>query len=1261
MNILGSKIFIFGGQVEGYFFNDLVAFDLNALQQSSNKWEILIPNTSDSGQAPGLAPPPRTNHTVITWNNKLFLFGGTDGIHWYNDVWSYDHGTNAWTLQECIGFIPTAREGHAAALVGDVMYVFGGRTEEGKDLGDLAAFRIPTKRWYTFQNMGPSPSPRSGHGLTAAGDKVFVVGGEPSSAPRDPNELSLTYVLDTSKIRYPADSQQPNGVKAGSRRPSVGDRSGTPSQERTGSSQGQYANGIAKWSSRNTSEDSITEPHQAPRGRQDSIPDPSASSGPGPPQLTQGRPARSSPAGLPSGPPAGPPPGGPPPSVPQSQSQNDRVVPQMKSTPPARLPYAGGPGGRESPQVMQRTESPQVNGVLPNTRGPSVGRGRPQSPPGSFPHSPPRQHTETMNSYSSTPATTQQPLGITNGQSPPASQEAVSRIARPEESFDSATRDLGRNDGDTAPSRYNADQRDRSTSAPGTHPVVDSGMGSSGTSPALSQQQEALLKELESQRTKNAWYASELSMARKAGYRSSNNNGGMQYEDKETVDDDEKPLMEALFKMRAELASVQDSLKLQRSDASEQIASVERQRDAAVSEAIYHRTRAASRGGKDDSLDLSGPGADREQDSARRLAIALSSQAELQSRIHALAAEIDAERRARQIAEQSADTAHSRAVELDAHKQASSSELEHLRGELHEAERALRQATVDATNHQATTKGLQVDKNELNGKLAVLNEQSENHDSVLASLREAVTASTEKSSTLERKLDHERRERSSLEEKLAQLKGEHESRVSELENTSRRLQDTEELAASHAAEARTHREAVLAGFGRVHDRSQGNDEIQDERVEALQAQLDSANAVARRNQEAADTGAERLRRAEERIAGLEAYQEQTSREGLNMRRQLQQQSRDAVALHSEKAELQKQLSGIKMDGTALQVQHAALRNVLAERGMDPNSSPRSRGLVGDEPRFRELESQLEAQTQAHEEMRKTFEKREHDANRGWEEKIAALDSDYQAAVKYLKGTEKMLSKMKQELQRYKTANKELEDQVKSGEGESRAGATPTPPPAWDAERSKLHADLEAMSQRMNSSQQQLEQQMAEVRAAYAEREMAQQTLASSQKQSERELASSKELSQKLERRAIEAERKVQTLLDTVGNSVENYRHSRSINGLHAEETHHKGHYRGHSASSLGAESNYSNPGETSNIGDRNSMALDSLASELETLRSHWETTNKNYRSSQQSINPVTPGPTGQFANESESLANWRRKLDLREREDSAGRESESTV
>jgi Galactose oxidase, central domain len=86
---------------------------------------------------------------VLFFTDGLSSFGGTDGQYHYNDTWAFDISTRKWSELQCIGFIPSPREGHAAALVDDVVYVFGGRGVDGKDLGDLAAFKI-SSRWKIF-------------------------------------------------------------------------------------------------------------------------------------------------------------------------------------------------------------------------------------------------------------------------------------------------------------------------------------------------------------------------------------------------------------------------------------------------------------------------------------------------------------------------------------------------------------------------------------------------------------------------------------------------------------------------------------------------------------------------------------------------------------------------------------------------------------------------------------------------------------------------------------------------------------------------------------------------------------------------------------------------------------------------------------------------------------------------------------------------------------------------------------------------------
>ncbi|GAA5912164.1 hypothetical protein JCM8208_000921 [Rhodotorula glutinis] len=201
--MVGSRFFVFGGQTDdGGFRNDLCWFDLQKLKMGQPSWSFV-------DYRPGqVVPPPRTGHTCVTHGDSLYIFGGTDGQYHYNDTWQYDLSSGEWTELACIGYIPVPREGHAATLVDDVMYVFGGRGVDGKDLDDLAAFKISNHRWFMFQNMGPAPSGRSGHAMATYGSKVLVLGGESYTSTKA-DDPAFIHVLDTTKIKYPPDSARP--------------------------------------------------------------------------------------------------------------------------------------------------------------------------------------------------------------------------------------------------------------------------------------------------------------------------------------------------------------------------------------------------------------------------------------------------------------------------------------------------------------------------------------------------------------------------------------------------------------------------------------------------------------------------------------------------------------------------------------------------------------------------------------------------------------------------------------------------------------------------------------------------------------------------------------------------------------------------------------------------------------------------------------------------------------------------------------------
>jgi hypothetical protein len=789
-----------------------------------------------------------------------------------------------------------------------------------------------------------------------------------------------------------------------------------------------------------------------------------------------------------------------------------------------------------------------------------------------------------------------------------------------------------------------------------------------------------LAKELEVARNRNAWYESELALARRAGYNQTPTQSKfLDDQAAQSFGDDDRPLIEALVAMKTELADVQNSVTARVQAAAQKVAEVEQQRDAAVREAAYSRAKLAAQGGSqdgtpqlDDSVgDL--PHSDRSIESNRKLASALALQSELRAKLEVVNAELAAEKKARQLAEDSGEAAHRRAAELDQAR--NPGELESLRAELHEAQRIAREESAARADAQARAKLLEVDKEEHGRRLEDSLSKSSNHATVLASLREALTSSSDRSALLERKLEEERGQHGNAKRKFLQLKTEHEERTAELDAASRRLRDAEELAETHAIEAKKHRNVLMAGLDQLNARNVDDSKnvIADKRVLILQQQVLEANALVQKYQAEADDASDKLRRAEERIAGLEAYQQQTSRENLGIRKQLQEAVKAAQTVQAQHAEVKQRLESHQRDTSALSVQHNALKELLGERtpgaGGADRSSPGGRLGSPDTVRLRELEQKLEESRRLHDETKTSFESKEQESELAYREKIEQLEQDYQSAVSYVKGTEKMLKRMKDELTKSKSANGKLQAELDRSVADRDATRTVDQegPANWESERRALRREIEEMQESVKGSVYQLERQMEEVQAelhnAEQERdhyrishEKTQQYLSHATQQAQADIDKLRTENSMLESRAMDAENKVSELLDQMESSVDNYRRQSrgpgAANGLsHAQNNAHL-HTRNPSnasylsASTVGADSVYS-----SGAGDRNSLALDNLASELETLRTQWEGTHRSYRLSNQFEFERAPsndaGAGGELSN---SLATWRKRLDAEEKD-----------
>ena len=1312
-------------------------------------------------------------------------FGGTNGTQWFNDVWSYDPKVVAWSQLDCIGYIPAPREGHSAALVDDVMYIFGGRTEEGTDLGDLAAFRITSRRWYTFQNMGPSPSPRSGHSMTAFGKQIVVLAGEPSSAARDPSELSMVYVLNTAKIRYPND-QQIQSTPAGERVP--GNR--RPSQERGMGipNRGIGApNGAPEGLNRNFSgsrESMAVGGSRGPaigpgHGSRPGAPgqDMNMANGPSPPGGGSRLP-RASMAQAPSGPP--PQQQAPPPRANGVMSPNNGA----RSRTPTRENRGFGPPvdtGREPSFEKENVSPPIVSPVgreaprqVPPARSmsPAVnGRRTPTQPTGQQSMQQPARFADQAAGYDE-PHKYDPSFGVLGSrqaiQEPSAdeidrftsagpSQQQRSFSDQYDEPNDVSMRNNRIQRDDSIPRQQleqletkhqglqsqfevlenqhqglrgeyqglrsdhqdlqsdhqdlQSEHQDLQSKLRGLESELqrlqtehhgfqnehqdlqEKHQGLQSEHQGLQTQHQDLIQALEAAKSRNAWYASEMALARQAGYQPNTSGSPLDEKAAQSFGNEDQPLLEALIAVRAQLAEVQSNLEAREDAAAQEVAAAEQQRDTAIREAVYAKARLAAHGGSHvgtpqsdvTSRDL-GPD-DRSSDIARKLATALATQNELRVTIAAMTNEVQHERQAREAAEGTADAAHKRAAEFDQAR--NPGELESLRSELHEVGKTVREESAAKSEAQSRAQLLAVDKEDLERKLGEALENTKQHSITVVSLREAVTASTDKAHLLEKKLNDERRQRELLDQKLLQLRAEHEERTAELEDTTRKLRDAEEMASANAAEAKTHRQAVVSGLDKLNSRSLAgqNTPVEDERVPLLKVQVENAHALVRKNQTAADDAAEKLRRAEERIAGLEAYQEQSSRDGLAVRKQLQDTVRELRDSQSQHSAVQRALESHQRDASALSVQHSALKELLDERGASSeNGGSRSRNLdspayrldTPDNSRLRELEQELEASRQAHQETKSLIESRELEADRTYREKLELLENDYQSAVHYVKGTEKMLKRMKDELTKYKKQNERLQSELDGAQrSHSERSMEPEAAAEWEQERNSLQREIEEIQRSVKDSHSQLEAQMAQVRselyAAQQEREhyrqsneQAQQQLAHTAQQARSELDQLKNENSMLEARALDAEQKVTLLLDQVGTSVGNYRrqsqqlnghgHARGLSNASTTSTNFRG---GHS------HTDSANPGTIPNTGpienNRNSLALDSLASELETLRSHWADTHRTYRlSSQFDFERSNPNSAVGSGNMSDSLANWRKRLDAEEAQKGRGGQRDSS-
>ncbi|KAI9267932.1 hypothetical protein BDA99DRAFT_435672 [Phascolomyces articulosus] len=177
------ELYVFGGGVGPYYFNDVFMFDTDKLRWSK------VTTT-------GTPPMPRRAHTCNVWRESLVVVGGGDGAHALADVHTLDLTQDPphWSVITTTGSSPPERGYHTTTLVKDKLVVYGG--SDGKlCFSDIYLFDLVNNHWTQMDTLDRT-IPRLAHSATQVGSYIFFFGGHDSS--RYVNDVLLLNLVNMS-------------------------------------------------------------------------------------------------------------------------------------------------------------------------------------------------------------------------------------------------------------------------------------------------------------------------------------------------------------------------------------------------------------------------------------------------------------------------------------------------------------------------------------------------------------------------------------------------------------------------------------------------------------------------------------------------------------------------------------------------------------------------------------------------------------------------------------------------------------------------------------------------------------------------------------------------------------------------------------------------------------------------------------------------------------------------------------------------------
>ncbi|KAI3786792.1 hypothetical protein L1987_40767 [Smallanthus sonchifolius] len=196
--VVDDRMYIFGGNHNGRYLNDLQTLDLRNWTWS--KVEIKA-NSEDPVRV-----SPCAGHSLIPWEGNKFIAiaGHSKDASEVVNVKAFNLQTYTWSTMKTYGKPPVARGGQSVTLVGTTLVIFGGQDGNRTLLNDLHILDLETMTWDEIDTIGVSPSPRSDHAAVVHAERYLLIfgGGTHSTCFND------LHVLDLKTMEWSKPSQQ---------------------------------------------------------------------------------------------------------------------------------------------------------------------------------------------------------------------------------------------------------------------------------------------------------------------------------------------------------------------------------------------------------------------------------------------------------------------------------------------------------------------------------------------------------------------------------------------------------------------------------------------------------------------------------------------------------------------------------------------------------------------------------------------------------------------------------------------------------------------------------------------------------------------------------------------------------------------------------------------------------------------------------------------------------------------------------------------